>query len=107
MGWGADASGYVNAAAVSVVNASSPSRGALSARGMKVTLDPPRAISGAAPANAICIGLSSIDADFEVRFRTAIERGELKHDADPAALASHWTIAEAHWRLLRAKYLLY
>lgn len=40
----------------------------LSARGMKVTLDPPRAISSAAPANAICIGLSSVDADFEVRF---------------------------------------
>jgi hypothetical protein len=28
-----------------------------------------------------------IDADFEARFRTAIERGELKHDADPVALA--------------------
>jgi hypothetical protein len=28
-----------------------------------------------------------IDADFEARFRTAIERGELKHDADPTALA--------------------
>jgi hypothetical protein len=27
------------------------------------------------------------DADFEARFRTARERGELKHDADPAALA--------------------
>ncbi len=40
----------------------------LSSRGMKVTLDPPRAISSAAPANAICIGLSSIGADFEVRF---------------------------------------
>jgi CheY-specific phosphatase CheX len=40
----------------------------LSARGMKVSLDPPRDISGAAPANAICIGMSSVDADFEVRF---------------------------------------
>lgn len=40
----------------------------LSVRGMKVALDPPRAISGAAPSNAICIGMSSIVADFEVRF---------------------------------------
>ena len=32
-------------------------------------------------------GLRMIDADFEARFRTAIERGELKHDADPVALA--------------------
>jgi CheY-specific phosphatase CheX len=40
----------------------------LSSRGMKVTLEPPRTISSAAPANAICIGMSSIEADFEVRF---------------------------------------
>ena len=40
----------------------------LSVRGMKVMLDPPRAISGAAPDNAVCIGMSSVAADFEVRF---------------------------------------
>ncbi len=40
----------------------------LSARGKEATLDPPRVISGAAPANAVCIGMSSIEADFEVRF---------------------------------------
>jgi hypothetical protein len=28
-----------------------------------------------------------IDADFEARFRTARERGDLKPDADPTALA--------------------
>jgi hypothetical protein len=28
-----------------------------------------------------------IDADFEARFRTARDKGELKHDTDPAALA--------------------
>jgi hypothetical protein len=32
-------------------------------------------------------GLRAIDADFEARFRIAIERGELKPDADPAVLA--------------------
>jgi len=40
----------------------------LSVRGMKVTLDPPRAISGAVPDNAVCVGMSSVAADFEVRF---------------------------------------
>jgi CheY-specific phosphatase CheX len=40
----------------------------LSGRGMKVTLDPPREVSGAAPANAICVSMTSIAADFEVRF---------------------------------------
>jgi TetR/AcrR family transcriptional regulator, copper-responsive repressor len=37
--------------------------------------------------NNVAAGLRMIDADFEARFRTAIERGELKQDADPAALA--------------------
>ena len=36
---------------------------------------------------SLAVGLRTIDADFEVRFRTAHERGELKDDADPAALA--------------------
>jgi len=37
--------------------------------------------------NSVAAGLRAIDGDFEARFRTAIGRGELKHDADPAALA--------------------
>jgi AcrR family transcriptional regulator len=41
----------------------------------------------AAIRNSVAAGLRAIDADFEARFRTAIERGELKPGADPAALA--------------------
>jgi AcrR family transcriptional regulator len=41
----------------------------------------------AAIRSSVAAGLRMIDADFEARFRTAIERGELKHDADPTALA--------------------
>jgi AcrR family transcriptional regulator len=41
----------------------------------------------AAIRNNVAAGLRMIDADFEARFRTALERGELKPDADPAALA--------------------
>jgi TetR/AcrR family transcriptional regulator, copper-responsive repressor len=37
--------------------------------------------------NSLAAGLRMIDADFEARFRTARERGELKDDVDPAALA--------------------
>jgi CheY-specific phosphatase CheX len=40
----------------------------LSARGMKVTLEPPRAISGPASDYAVCVGMSSVAADFEARF---------------------------------------
>ena len=36
---------------------------------------------------SVAAGLRAIDADFEARFRTAGDRGELKGDADPAALA--------------------
>jgi AcrR family transcriptional regulator len=36
--------------------------------------------------NSVAAGLRMIDTDFEARFRTARERGELEHDADPAAL---------------------
>jgi AcrR family transcriptional regulator len=36
---------------------------------------------------SVAAGLRAIDADFEVRFRKAIEQGELKADADPTALA--------------------
>ncbi|MGZ3292703.1 MAG: TetR/AcrR family transcriptional regulator [Xanthobacteraceae bacterium] len=41
----------------------------------------------AAIRNSVAAGLHMIDADFEARFRRARESGELKHDADPAALA--------------------
>lgn len=40
----------------------------LSVRGMKVSLEPPRVISGPPSSNAVCIGMSSVAADFEVRF---------------------------------------
>jgi AcrR family transcriptional regulator len=36
---------------------------------------------------SVAAGLRAIDADFEARFRDAHDRGELKGDADPAALA--------------------
>ncbi len=35
----------------------------------------------------VAAGLRMIDADFETRFRKARERGELKDNADPTALA--------------------
>jgi AcrR family transcriptional regulator len=37
--------------------------------------------------NSVAAGLHKIDADFEARFRLAIERGELPADRDPSALA--------------------
>jgi TetR/AcrR family transcriptional regulator, copper-responsive repressor len=37
--------------------------------------------------SSIAAGLRMIDADFEARFRTARDKGELKNDADPMALA--------------------
>jgi CheY-specific phosphatase CheX len=40
----------------------------LSARGLKVSLEPPRAISGRPSDHAVCVGMSSVAADFEVRF---------------------------------------
>src|SRR6195256_4413695 len=45
------------------------------------------AVEDAAIRNSIAAGTRLIDADFEARFRLAQERGELKHDCDPAALA--------------------
>ena len=42
----------------------------------------------AAIRNSVAKGLRLIDADFEARFRRAREKGELKPDADPAALAA-------------------
>jgi len=37
--------------------------------------------------NSVAAGLRMIDADFEARLRKAVDTGELKPDADPAALA--------------------
>jgi TetR/AcrR family transcriptional regulator, copper-responsive repressor len=37
--------------------------------------------------NSVAAGLGAMDADFETRFRAAREKGELKREADPAALA--------------------
>ena len=37
--------------------------------------------------SSVAAGLRTIDADFEARFRLAQDKGELKRDADPAALA--------------------
>ncbi|OSJ07859.1 TetR family transcriptional regulator [Bradyrhizobium canariense] len=45
------------------------------------------AVDDAAIRNSVAAGLRTIDADFEARFRTALEKGELKHNADPSALA--------------------
>ncbi|HEY6600209.1 MAG TPA: TetR/AcrR family transcriptional regulator [Xanthobacteraceae bacterium] len=45
------------------------------------------AVDDAAIRNSVAAGLRMIDADFEARFRTAQETGELKHDADPTSLA--------------------
>jgi AcrR family transcriptional regulator len=38
--------------------------------------------------SALAKGLRALDADLEARFRLARDRGELKDDADPAALAA-------------------
>jgi AcrR family transcriptional regulator len=45
------------------------------------------AAEDAAIRNSVAAGLRAIDTDFEDRFRKAVERGELKAGADPAALA--------------------
>ena len=37
--------------------------------------------------DSLGVGFRAIDADFEGRFRIAVEKGELTSDADPAALA--------------------
>lgn len=41
----------------------------------------------AAIRSSVAAGLRAIDADFEARFQRALDQGELKPDADPAALA--------------------
>jgi AcrR family transcriptional regulator len=45
------------------------------------------AVEDAEIRSALAEGLRALDADLEARFRMARERGELKTDADPAALA--------------------
>lgn len=45
------------------------------------------AVEDAEIRSALADGLRALDADFEARFRMARERGELRDDADPAALA--------------------
>lgn len=45
------------------------------------------AVEDAEIRKSVAAGLRVLDADFEARLRTARERGELRHDADPSALA--------------------
>ncbi len=52
--------------------------------------------------SSLAAGLRAIDADFEARLRAARERGELKDDADPAALAVLAT-ATMHTIAIRAR----
>ncbi|HEV2674734.1 MAG TPA: TetR/AcrR family transcriptional regulator [Aliidongia sp.] len=52
--------------------------------------------------NSLGAGFRTFDTDFETRFRTAIEQGELKRDADPAALALLAT-ATMHTIAIRAR----
>jgi len=51
---------------------------------------------------SLATGFHTFDTDFEARFRTAIEQGELKEDADPAALAVIAT-ATMHTIAIRAR----
>jgi AcrR family transcriptional regulator len=60
------------------------------------------AVEDAAIRNSVAAGTRMIDADFEARFRTAQQRGELKSDADPAALAILAT-ATLHTIAIRAR----
>ena len=52
--------------------------------------------------NSLAAGFQTFDADFEARFRTAREKGELKADADPATLAVLAT-ATMHTIAVRAR----
>lgn len=45
------------------------------------------AVEDAEIRKSVAAGLRMLDADFEARLCTARERGELRHDADPSALA--------------------
>jgi len=49
-----------------------------------------------------------LDVDLAARlFGSAAGLARIKAGDDPAAIARSWSAAEARWRLLRAKYLLY
>lgn len=52
--------------------------------------------------DSLTAGLLAMDGDFEARFRTAVENGELRKDADPAALAVLAT-ATMHTIAIRAR----
>jgi uncharacterized protein YbbC (DUF1343 family) len=51
---------------------------------------------------------AKLDIDLAARlFGSAAGIGRIKSGDDPAAIAASWAAAEARWRLIRAKYLLY
>ena len=60
------------------------------------------AVEDAEIRQSLAAGFQTFDTDFERRLRTAIERGELKKDADPAALAVIAT-ATMHTIAIRAR----
>jgi TetR/AcrR family transcriptional regulator, copper-responsive repressor len=51
---------------------------------------------------SVAAGFRTFDADFEARFQTALEKGEIKADADPTALAVLAT-ATMHTIAIRAR----
>ena len=51
-------------------------------------------------------GKFEVDAALRL-FGSAANLNRIRANDDPAAVAASWSAAEAHWRLLRAKYLLY
>jgi hypothetical protein len=51
-------------------------------------------------------GKFEVDAALRL-FGSAANLNRIKASEDPSAIAASWSAAEAHWRLLRAKYLLY
>jgi AcrR family transcriptional regulator len=60
------------------------------------------AVDDLAIRSSVAAGLRAMDDDFEARLRTACESGELKHDADPAALAA-LASATMHTIAIRAR----
>lgn len=60
------------------------------------------AVADAEIRQSLTAGFQSFDSDFEARLRTAQEKGELKKDADPAALAVLAT-ATMHTIAIRAR----
>jgi AcrR family transcriptional regulator len=62
----------------------------------------PEAVEDGDIRNSLMAGFRTFDSDFEARFRAAREKGELKADADPAALAVLAT-ATLHTIAVRAR----